>query len=828
MKLLLKDFQSEAVDQLVRQLRRASAEAAEGDLEAVSLSSPTGSGKTVMATSAIERILAGDADAPPRPSATFLWITDQPELNEQTRRKMLLTSSVLDPSDLVVLDQGFDAEVFDSGHVYFLNTQKLARNAVIVTPGDKRSFTMWETITNTAQARPGAFFVLIDEAHRGMAENQRARAEATTIIQKFIKGSRGEIPPIPLIVGISATVERFQRLIEGTSRIARPVDIDPLAVRESGLLKEVIVLFHPSEEQPSDITMLRAAARSWREMGSRWERYCDAERIPTVHPILVVQVEDATGRQLSRTDLAEAMAAIDNEVGPLPDSALAHTFQEGAPRTLGSRNVRYLAPPDVDGDPNVQVVFFKTSLNTGWDCPRAETMMSFRRALDATSIAQLVGRMVRTPLARRVDADEQLNSVPLYLPRYDTEGLKRVVEQLTGADPDVIGPVRFEKGEDRVTLARAAGSEAAFAALERLPSYVIPRSVPASQVRRLMKLGRLLANDGLARDAPEEATTALVAVLDGQYGRLSTTPTFRAIVDERGTITVDAVSWRLAIGAETAAGALELAISDENIDDLFDATGRALGEGIHKAWWRTRITSAGVDPERAKLEIFALCADAAVIEAVQSAAQSLTQAWLGAHAASIRSLSEASRAMYTEVQRLAADPEVVPLVYPGDAIELTRGSRRWQKHIFVDNDGMAPLTLNTWERQVIEPEIDREEVRFWLRNVDRKPWSLSVPYELSGGPKPLYPDFLVVREEAAGDFVVDILDPHSLSLEDAPAKAAGLARYADKHAPDFGRIELIIVDRRQLRRIDLKDEVRRARVRAVQTHAHLRQLFDDA
>ena len=35
-------------------------------------------------------------------------------------------------------------------------------------------------------------------------------------------------------------------------------------------------------------------------------------------------------------------------------------------------------------------------------CPRAETMMSFRRAEDYTYIAQLLGRVIRTPLARRV------------------------------------------------------------------------------------------------------------------------------------------------------------------------------------------------------------------------------------------------------------------------------------------------------------------------------------------------------------------------------------------------------------------------------------------
>jgi hypothetical protein len=40
-----------------------------------------------MATAAIERLIVGDEDAGPLPEATFLWITDQPELNEQTRRR---------------------------------------------------------------------------------------------------------------------------------------------------------------------------------------------------------------------------------------------------------------------------------------------------------------------------------------------------------------------------------------------------------------------------------------------------------------------------------------------------------------------------------------------------------------------------------------------------------------------------------------------------------------------------------------------------------------------------------------------------------------------
>ena len=53
-------------------------------------------------------------------------------------------------------------------------------------------------------------------------------------------------------------------------------------------------------------------------------------------------------------------------------------------------------------DRNIKVVFFKENLSTGWDCPRAETMMSFRRATDSTYIAQLLGRMIRTPMQMRI------------------------------------------------------------------------------------------------------------------------------------------------------------------------------------------------------------------------------------------------------------------------------------------------------------------------------------------------------------------------------------------------------------------------------------------
>src|SRR6185369_12417952 len=115
MKIVLKDFQDRAVTKLVRFMRAAGKDSKFGDLQSVSLASTTGSGKTVMMTAAIESVIRGDDDTAPMPDATFLWITDQPELNEQTLKKMLKTSSVLTPDHLVVADASFDEETLRGG-----------------------------------------------------------------------------------------------------------------------------------------------------------------------------------------------------------------------------------------------------------------------------------------------------------------------------------------------------------------------------------------------------------------------------------------------------------------------------------------------------------------------------------------------------------------------------------------------------------------------------------------------------------------------------------------------------------------------------------------
>lgn len=821
MKLLLKEFQEDAVAKLVRYIRSAAKDSKSGDHQAVSLSSTTGSGKTVMLTSAIELVLEGDDDAAPIEDATFLWITDQPELNEQTRKKMLATSSILNSERLIVIDTSFNQEVLRAGAVHFLNIQKLGKDKGLVTHGDNRTFTIWEVIKNTIDARPGKFFVIVDEAHRGMTE-EKGIAEAATIIQKFIKGSQ-ELPPVPVIVGISATPERFNNLIVGTNRASRPVNVEVADVRASGLIKETIVLHHPKKDQPTDMTMLREAARSLKAFTAQWATYCAAEEEFTVLPLLVVQVEDSGGKgRISETDIAQAMRIIRDALGTLANDAFAHSFQEGITLNVGGENVRYLAPSEIQNDPDVRVVFFKTSLNTGWDCPRAEVMMSFRAAADSTYIAQLVGRMVRAPLARRIVDNETLNTVALYLPHYDAKGLERVVAKLSKPD-DGMPPVEVEKSEDVAELRRAKGSAKAFEALAALPSYIVPRKRKTSQVRRLMKLARLLTNDDIDEDAVTTAKESLLKVLNAEYNRLKKGAWFKSIVEDRGEIEIGAVNWDVGTDDVSDGASVRVDIASENVDDLFEASGRKLNEGLHKSWWRERVKDPSTDREKAKLELFALGSQPEVVAKVEDAAQALVQKWLKAHTAAIGKLNEDSRAMYEEVKNLAASPELTPLVHPA-IVHVRQGERAWKKHLYVDENGEYHADFNKAETEVLERELNNKKVVGWLRNTDRKSWAVCVPYEVGGEERPTYPDFLFVRSES-GSLVVDIIEPHTIFLADAPAKAAGLAKFAAQHFDKFGRIELILVDGKTQKRLDLTDEATRKRVKGVTLPEQLRQLF---
>ncbi|MBD8973176.1 MAG: DEAD/DEAH box helicase [Clostridiales bacterium] len=405
--------------------------------QVVSFTAPTGAGKTIIMSALIEAVLFGDEQYMEQPNAIIVWLSDSPQLNEQSKQKIDSKADKIKLSQCVTIsEESFDKEVFEDGHVYFLNTQKLSVTSKLTKNGDGRTYTIWQTLANTVWEKSDRLYFIIDEAHRGMQGREASRA--TTIMQKFIKGSEDDgIPPMPVVIGMSATTQRFNALVEGTSSTIHKSIVTTDEVRASGLLKDRIVITYPEEGAVNnDMAILQAAADDWKEKWEHWTQYCFEQHYAYVNPILIIQVLNGTGDALTDTNLDDCIAKIEERTGfKLESGQVVHTFG-GTTETLNVNglDVRYEEPSNIAEDRNIRVVFFKENLSTGWDCPRAETMMSFKHANDATYIAQLLGRMVRTPMQMHIQVDDVLNDVHLYLPYFNEDTVKDVVEALQSTE----------------------------------------------------------------------------------------------------------------------------------------------------------------------------------------------------------------------------------------------------------------------------------------------------------------------------------------------------------------------------------------------------------
>ena len=430
----------------VQELRRKASSALRSYKETsspqvISLQAPTGSGKTIIMASFIEDVFYGTEDFVEKPKAVFVWLSDSPQLNDQSKDKFLKSDKIRFNQCITVTEDSFDQETFDDGKIYFLNTQKIGKAGNLSHKGDDRNYTIWETIENTAKQKSDRFFIIIDEAHRGMLGTKAG--QATSIMQKFLIGDNDlGVSPVPLAIGVSATPARFNTLFGNTTSTLNFVRVSAAQVRDSGLLKERIVITYPDDTQRNnDMAVLDAAVDEWMSKALHWKMYCDKEHAKMVNPVFVIQVRSGSNGKISDTNLEDIIEKIEAKIKRRFETGeIVHTFGDQGTITINNLAINHIEPNDIVDDKRVKVVLFKENLSTGWDCPRAETMMSFRTAEDVTYIAQLLGRMVRTPLQTRIKVDETLNEVRMFLPYFNKENVENVVKELLESECGDIAP----------------------------------------------------------------------------------------------------------------------------------------------------------------------------------------------------------------------------------------------------------------------------------------------------------------------------------------------------------------------------------------------------
>ncbi|MCI5050489.1 MAG: DEAD/DEAH box helicase family protein [Rickettsiales bacterium] len=854
MKFTLKDYQEDAVRDVLESLKKAKKRWVEDqDKHSFSLTATTGAGKTVMAAAVFEALFHGDDnfDFEPDPSAVVIWFSDDPSLNEQSRFRLLEASDRLSLSDMVVVQNTFQRESFEAGKIYFLNTQKLSKGSLLVRgfdPDDDdiekddrqgnilpdlRSHTIWDTIKNTIDDPNLTLYLVLDEAHRGMKENRKNGDGKSTIVKRLINGERG-VPGIPVVWGISATVERFDAAMKGMQgRSTLPnVVVDSAKVQASGLLKDTIILDSPGETGRVETVLVRRGTDKLKELSEHWTAYAEQqEDANTVLPLMVLQVPNTP----DPNEIGSYLDTIFEQWPDLPTDSIAHVFGDHTAQTFGAYEVPYISPERVQESDWIRILIAKDAISTGWDCPRAEVMVSFRAAKDKTHITQLLGRMVRTPLARRIPGNERLNSVDCLLPLFDKKSVEEVAEALmTGGEAGEALLDRRVLINPREMLPNPLIPEAVWDKLLSLPSQSLPKK-QSKPVKRLTALAHELAADGLMPDAGKTAHSEMHKVLDGAQVRYAE----QISSTRQSVLTVEGTSLRTDLQAKEMSFDDFLEEADYAvIEDAYRRAARGISPDLARSYSEHLAEKEdGLEAEEALIEahtsIAALGLLPEIKEHVEAEAEKLANQWLDKYRVEIKSLSDERQDAYKLIREMSTNPLDVTLSRPKMWIQPTTAKEqsgqeidlpRYERHLMCDEEGLFPEDLNGWEKRILQAELDRDGTVGWYRNPSRASQdSLGITYEEGEDVKIVRPDFIFFTELPDGSIAADIVDPHGLHFSDALPKLKGLAQYAEANEGTFRRIEAAVFIDNECRILDLTE----ARVRqAVEEATSAKALYD--
>lgn len=812
MRYELKEFQEEAalelaqgmtdlMDLYVKRKRPASC----------CLSAPTGSGKTVIAAAVIEALLSGNREMgiKPDPDACMLWVTDLPSLADQTKAK-LLAATDLEPMLIESIQNTFtqNHDLFEPRRIYFIHRQLLGKGKLLTKGGETKTF--WQVIKDSVDSGLH-LYMFLDEAHRGIGSEAKTIQGDETIYSRLIDGYDGNCP-MPVVVGISATPKRFvQAMANRTGRNnIDPIRVSPSDVQASGLLKDDIVLLSPKQRSAADALYLGRACKALDDATTLWKNWCGANGAPDVKPLMVVQVED----RASDAKLLELAREIQEKIPWLEEDAFAHVMGDHEDRHLRGFYIPYISPEEVERHGEIKVLFAKEAISTGWDCPRAEVIYSMRKHTDETYIAQLVGRMIRTPLARRVDVDT-LNSVKCFLPLFDERALESVKEYLTQEDSDDWSGISVQSGRKVITNPIEAEWNSSLGVDEAFESVVkrIESHHPTNVIEAAYEYASLLAR----YEIDMSATKAVE----------------KAILDElQDSIDVFSDAFEKAVGQISKIISVELHLTPFDVDsgmsreitqsaDVF-AVAHARDRADHV--YTNALTNAYFRAEHAKkksemkinISIAAAASVDEIVDRVNTEAREQLNRLTKKYSAQIEKQPEPVRIAFASalsrngIHRVVNLRKQVSEIQDGDLDEFV-------KHVISNKDSRkAHLKLNPIEKDVVKTELQRGCVAFY-----RNPSGgigehvLTVIYQSpSGGHYTMHPDFLFF--EKVGDVMMpSIIDPHGEHYSDALPKMRGLCNYVDEFGDKFARIWCI--DGTGKKYVDLKDPVTRAFIREDKT-----------
>lgn len=738
--LTWRGFQEEAVESGVELFSNAKAllDAAGGNAagreKAVShngyllIEAPTGSGKTLMAGTIVERFSALE-------EVVWFWFAPFKGVTGQTAASLREQFHGL---RLRELTDDRTAEVCRGGDVFVTTWQSVAARSkesrTIRKDGDLNPSI--DTLVDNLRDQGLRIGVVVDEAHHGFGKGTQAaeffhgvlEPEYTVLITATPDDK--EIKNFEKALGIA----ELQRI-----RISRPDAVSAGLIKMG--VKCAAYFVEPDKRSLVDLegTALRDGVAAHRQIKHKLA----AMKIPLV-PLLLVQAD-------SKKDSIEKLKARLLKMGFSEEQIAVHTADEPDADLLALAN-----------DEQREVLIFKMAVALGFDAPRAFTLVSMRASRDSDFGVQLVGRILR--VHRRLQSKspnglpDELNFGYVFLADAETQtGLDlagqrinaiqteyaktssatvvmRIGERAVISDVDKSGQVSFAlemvdyRGLPTPTDSEpvpADGTEIAFDFHGFFSGEVHSEKpgVPYSS-RSVVSAGtagmrHYFLRDGMPRRFKTQTVCSNNEVTEEECAQ-------RFVVSTRDLF--DVMKARVPVEKRT------LDVFTHQIQQEFNFSADLSPEQAAKDAEKVLLKNKTFDPRELRLALLKKLAGVMREEAMAEANDSdkvahFLDVILATHPELLYEAQKAAHAIHAEISEADELPREIVWAEP-----LPQSPR----NIY----GVMPPGLNGWETSFAEM-MDRDStniVGWWHRNEQQKPWSVNV---LMPDGRGFYPDFVI-------------------------------------------------------------------------------------
>lgn len=374
----LKNYQSKAVEDIKDYIQFELNKINRGTCSNATIvfQAPTGSGKTFIMASVIEDLCSELDDD----NICFMWACPgNGELHTQSYNALKFYLSNNPPCYLLENEFFGSRSYIRKKEIVFADWQKLIlkdktngswKNNLMK---DKETLNFLDVLKNT-KANGTKIILIVDESHVGDGVNAKTR----------IKEFKEKIIDPTITIQMSATPADEPDVIVKTQDV-----IDEGMIKKSVVVNEGIKKDDESiENEDSEQLILQKGFDKRIELLTKYKSIGS-----NINPLVLIQIPNTEAGELKKEVIKDFLQerGITQANGKL--KFWCDDYEDFDKKAIKENN-------DI-----TEFLVFKTAVATGWDCPRAQILVKFREGHSETFETQTVGRILRTPEAKKYDID---------------------------------------------------------------------------------------------------------------------------------------------------------------------------------------------------------------------------------------------------------------------------------------------------------------------------------------------------------------------------------------------------------------------------------------